>query len=344
MKSTFLKIACVVVFFLNTLIINAQDSTEVITKKFHHDFTTAANSLLKIENKFGKLVVENWDKSEVSIDVTIEVKTKDQKKADKVFEVIEILFEAKDTLLSAVTKINKSVNNADLSINYKVKMPKSLRTEFFQKYGDVFIDELSGKTNITVKYGNLKINLLSDSDQKPVSEIDLGYSKAEIKKCNWLKVSLKYSDLEIEEGAALMIDAKYSKLEIVKCRSIVAECEFCDKFEVGETNNFVCNGEYSSFKIGKLNSKLELDIQFSSAKIKELSAEFKEISIESEYSSVKVAIPESVSYNLDAKSSFGKIKYSGGTCDGAAKLCVGKEKNPSVNVKVSTKFGNIDLD
>ena len=49
-----------------------------------------------------------------------------------------------------------SFNNVEFSINYKIKMPKNLQLNLINKFGNVYINELSNKFEVEVKLWSFK--------------------------------------------------------------------------------------------------------------------------------------------------------------------------------------------
>ena len=84
------------------------------TKKYHKEFKATKNTTLDINNRYGELHVENWDKNSISIDVIITVKKDKKERAEKIFKKISITFNEGGDIVSALTKINESINNTTL--------------------------------------------------------------------------------------------------------------------------------------------------------------------------------------------------------------------------------------
>jgi len=111
-------------------------------------------------------------------------------------------------------KLGKSrTGNHKLEINYTVNMPKDIKLNLSNKYGPVFITELTGHAVINVNYGKLVAGKLLRGNEKPLSEVNLGYSNAEIEEVSWLKSNIKYSTLQIEKSCCFQFRYKYRILK-----------------------------------------------------------------------------------------------------------------------------------
>lgn len=233
MKAPIFKTALLLLFVQILVIPSAFAASEEFSKNLHKEYNADANTLLIIKNKFGDVDINNWDKKQVSIDVIITVDHKNEAKAKELIDYIHVTFSQSGNTIEVVTEIddkfskwntfNFGDDKKDFSIDYKVNIPKDIKLNLENKYGNVFINEIKGHSVISVKYGNLKVNKITRENIKPLSEVYLAYSDGTIDECQWLNLTLKYSKIEIEECKALIAVTKYSRLYVDKGSSIVCE-------------------------------------------------------------------------------------------------------------------------
>ncbi len=332
---------------------------EEVTKKLKHEFTIDNTSVLVLQNKYGRIDVQNWNENKAVIEVEILVKHPDRDRAQKLIEYIDVDFSTSGSQCKAVTiiddKFNKLKGNnwgngKKFSINYTVKIPEYLNLDLHNKYGDVFIDKLTGHANINVKYGNLQANSISRGNIKPLSSLTLGYGKAEIEELAWMKVDIKYSKLYLDKGKALVLQSKYSKLYIGEVSSIVAESKY-DNYEINKIQNFVINGAYSDYSIDYLGKKLLLDTKYSGTTIEKIPASFELIKITNSYGGIKLGIADDASYRLNGESKYSSITYpqssrmsrieksNYSTYEGI----VGNSSDPEASVSITTSYGGVRL-
>ncbi|MEM6771803.1 MAG: hypothetical protein AAF597_14565, partial [Bacteroidota bacterium] len=142
-------------------------------KTYSETFNVNGEGSVRLENRYGEIRVETWERNEVKIDVRIRVTASDQEDADKTFDRIQIDFTSSTNRASATTSIGKNNNkskglierifdgdwswggssNNDYKIYYEVKMPASADLETTAKYCDVELPDLSGDTRLTIGYG-----------------------------------------------------------------------------------------------------------------------------------------------------------------------------------------------
>ena len=63
--------------------ISAKDGE--FTKKYNKEYEVRKGTQLQIEHKYGSIDIKNWDKSLISIEVVITVKTSNEDKARKLY-------------------------------------------------------------------------------------------------------------------------------------------------------------------------------------------------------------------------------------------------------------------
>ncbi len=332
---------------------------EELTKEFHEEFNANENTELTLKNKYGSIDVQNWDSPKIKIDVIVVVKHSNADKANKLLSYIDVIFSSNGNTVKAETRIDEKFsrsgncqNDNDFEINYTVQMPKEVNLNLYNKYGHVFIDEVAGHANIDVKYGKLTVNKLSRGNVKPLNTVNLAYaSGSSITECNWLKANIKYSGLSIEKARAFVGCTSYMKLSIDEVSSVVIEGKY-DGYTFGTLSNLVINTNYSDIKADVLDKKLETDTRYTNFTIKYMPASFEAINIDSKYGTYRIGIDENASYKLDGEAGYGKIFYhdTGSMSriqeNNSLKVYgnVGTAENPSAEVKVTTKYGNIKLD
>lgn len=346
------------IFFLLATVLMAMP--EKVNKKLHHDFNVKDVSELVIRNKFGKVDVQNWNNKQVSIDVTIEVDYTNREKAEKLLSYLNVEFSTEGDQLLAITKIDDRFNKIQLSgwrkdgrefrIDYLVRMPKTLDLDLLNKYGDIFIDELAGKSRIEIKYGNLKINKLSRGEDKPLATVLLGYSNGIIDEANWLKSEIKYSKLEITKARAVLLKSGYSKFYLDDVSSLVSESKY-DTYKIGHCENFVVDGAYSNYKLQYIGKKLSLETRYTGTSVERVDAKFEKIVIHNQYGGIKLGIDPSASYSLKGFAKYAHISYPENArvshitenTSSSVEGVVGTNQSPKAQVNIETKYGSVRL-
>src|SRR5512141_2164016 len=92
------------------------DYTKVIKK----EYAVNPNAQLVLDNKFGQIHCNNWDKNVVSVEVRITVTASSQEKATKLLDLVNIAWEGSPTNVSVKTNFDKEgfSGNSKVSVDY----------------------------------------------------------------------------------------------------------------------------------------------------------------------------------------------------------------------------------
>jgi hypothetical protein len=345
-----------ITLFLASLTISAQE----VTKEFHKEYKAGANTTLDINNKYGDVIIQSWDKDQVVIDVKVTVDIPNKEKAEKLLGYIDVQFSEGENLISAKTVIDDKFNftgwsgdSKKFSIDYNVKMPVETALTLSNKYGNSDINELHGLVNMIIKYGDINAGKLTRGNVKPLNTLNLAYGKGEIEEAGWLDLTIRYcGNMEIAKSQAILLDSKYSKLSLGETSSVVGESKY-DNIRIESVNNLVLENGYTETNIGRLTKKLNYKGSYGSFSIEQIPEGFESVDVDTHYMGVKLGIEESASYKLDAKVSYGGLKYNEENFKNHRRIIennsheisgiVGKEESPSATVTINASYGSVRL-
>jgi hypothetical protein len=347
-----------VILFIPLFLISFTLSAEEISKEFHKEYAAGTKSL-EISNRYGDVIIQSWDKDQIVIDVKVTVEMPNRDKAQKLLDYIDVQFSEGASIISAKTVIDDKFNftgwgdSRKFSIDYNIKMPAGTDLNLANKYGNTEIDELHGLVNLDIKYGNITAGKLTRGNIKPLNKLTLAYGKGSIDETGWLDLTERYvGNLQITKSKALLLDSKYSKLSIGETSSVVGESKY-DNLRIENINNLVLEDGYTEVNIGTLTKKLTFNGSYGSFSIENIPAGFESIDVETHYMGVKLGIEEGASYKLDAKVTYGGLKYNEDNFKNQRRIVennsnevsgtVGKEDSPSSRIRVLASYGSVRL-
>ncbi|TAL61865.1 MAG: hypothetical protein EPN88_14275 [Bacteroidetes bacterium] len=347
-----------VLLFISLFIVSFTLSAQEVTKEFHKEFIAGAKTL-EISNRYGDVVIQSWDKDQVVIDVKVTVELSNKERAEKLLSYIDVQFSDNENTISAKTVIDDKFNftgwgnSRKFSIDYNIKMPVGTDLTLANIYGNTDIDELHGLLNLDIKYGNLTAGKLTRGKVKPHSILNLAYGKSTIDEAGWLDLTIRYTgSTEITKSQALLLDSKHSKLILGETSSVVGESKY-DNIRIESINNLVLENGYTETNIGLLTKKLHYNGSYGSFSVESIPAGFESIDVETRYMGVRLGIEESASYQLDAKVSYGGLKYNEDNFKNQRRIVennsnevsgtVGKEESPSSKVNIVASYGSVKL-
>jgi len=323
------------------------DYTKVIKK----EYTVNPDAQVILENKFGQIHCNNWEKNLVSIEIRITVTANSQEAANNLLDLVNIISNGTPSQVETRTVLSKEgfSGNSKLNVDYTVNMPATVNLNLTNKFGDVFLNDLSGKGNLSVAYGNLEVNKLLNSD----NVIDIKFGKGDIQYITGAMVSLKYSEMKVEYAGSLFVDSKFSNLEGNKIISLSIGFEG-GNIDVQNSSSFTGKSKFSDLNISHLDKKIDLDIQYGNCDVDEIAADFSLVSVRNKYGSVTVNIPSGTSYSLDADLKFCDLDFPEDQASLTQRIIlntsksyrgtVGKKPNPEARVVVRSEFGNVSLE
>jgi len=331
-----------------------------VTKEFHKEYTADPNTTLDISNKYGKVVVETNDQNRITIDVKVTVEMPSRDRAEKLISYIDVQFSEDNNLIKAKTVIDDKFNftgwgssSKRFSIDYKVIMPSKINFTLVNRYGNSELGPIHGLVKLDIKYGNLTAYNLSRGNEKPMNYISLAYGKAEIESAGWLDVTLRYcGSFVINAGKAMLLDSKYSKIEIEDISSVVGESKY-DKIQIEKINNLVLDAGYSDIDIGELTKTLKFEGGYGNLAVENIPKDFESVETDSKYIGVKLGINSDANYLLEARLSYGDLKFDESNFQHQRRIVennssetsgiMGKESSPSSKVKIQSSYGSVRL-
>ena len=337
--------------------VNAQG--DEFTRVIEREFPVNDQTSLEIDNIYGNVNIMNHDENTLSIEVMVKVNMRDKDRAEEMLNMVNISIAQENNTVKAETRINDNINRlfrgfnmggGGLEISYSIHMPSNVPVKLANKYGNVFIDELTATSSIDVKYGKLNANRILHDSEEPLTKLTLAYSDAVIQEASWLNADIKYSKLDITNSKALVILSKYSKIFITKGSSVVSDSKY-DTFEMGTLNNFVITTAYSNIKLDELATKLQVESKYTDVNVGRIPSGFEAVKINSSYGNYRIGIAQGASYRLDGYAKYCSINYPEDqkvsrisennelTVEGV----VGNNQNPGSAVTVNTSYCNIRL-
>lgn len=310
-----------------------QDGIEKV-KNYSKSYSIDGNDVINLDNRFGKITVNTWNKSEVKVDVQIKVGANDDDLAQKLLDNVTIRDSKDGSGVYFKTNINNDDNGSSWSlfggkrnnvrkieVNYTVYMPSKNPLNVSNKYGATSLPDLDGKLVINNSYGSLVAKNLSN----PGNQITVKYGSATIG-------SLNGSDLDVAYGS----------------------------LSLGECNKLNADISYGSAKIGRITTSGNINVKFSgNLNINEVDKNIKNLSVNSSYSSVKLGISNEQNADFDVTVRYGSFNYGGHDINITSKSPSDNDRgyNPTKNYKghlgkgsndrnitINTSYGSVSFD
>ena len=327
------------------------------SKTIKKEYSVNKNAKVSIINKYGNLNITTWDKNRVEIKITIVVKGDDLDRVNDKLEDIYIDFESSSSFISAKTLFKKEKSNwifwkkndnLNYQINYTVKMPKTNAVDLDNVYGNIFLDNISGKANINCDYGKISLGELSADN----NSINLDYcSSSTIAYINSGSLNLDYSKITIYKAGKIKANTDYSTLKI-ECVEYIDFNSDYGSIAIDEVTNVDGYSDYVGIRFGTIRKNLNIDTDYGSISIKRLVNGFENIDINAQYTGIRIGIDSNTvfDFTLDLQySSFKRdnenIAFYKKNSKSSKKYYEGKygKGNSDSKIKISSQYGGVTI-
>jgi len=335
------------------ILFTAQLFAADVSKQISKTFALKSNTEVSIDNKFGNIIINRWEKATLELKINITVSSKSESSAQTVLNSIDI--KITDNIAGGklnIETLTKENNNekSSFSINYEISMPGTVPLKLANSFGNIVMGSHSGPLDVTVKFGqfiaedlaNANIGIEFSNDAKCEIEtitsgsVDLRFGKMMISEVGNVKISSQHSDMNIGNAQNIALDARHGNIEIEKVNILKGELE------------------NAGLKIGKLEETIIINSKHGNGlALGEVASSFREITLESQFSPVDIVLQSGTQAKLFFNLEFGNLKANG---EGINFSKVIKEQTTSQYegyvgkstaiglVKINSKYGNIRFD
>jgi hypothetical protein len=289
--------------------IHGQQFSEM--RSWSNSFAVGKESSLELNNKYGSIHITTWNKDSVAIRAEAEAFASSSARLGKMLEGVSVSITGSGNQIKARTEFTESLNmlfesfkgmtnklipyESRISINYYVSMPEFMDLRIENKYGDVFMENNSGTTNLNLSNGTFRANNLKKS-----GSLNLTFCDATINKLSDAVLSTSFSEISIGESGSLIVTSVSSRFDLRTVESLNAESRR-DKFFIGTLGSLRGNSYFTDYRIDRLNSEADMTSKYGSVSIDEIKKSFQAIDITSGYSDLNLTFEPLSSFNLDIR-------------------------------------------
>jgi hypothetical protein len=280
-------------------------------RSFNKSFHVTREMSLEVNNKYGTIHITPWNKDSVSFRVEVEANSSSFDRLHKMFNGININITGSSFQIRAESEFNQNIDilfetfkgmtnklipsESRLQINYFISAPEYLDMQITNKYGDVYMENNTGKFSLSLSNGNFKANSLNESNQ-----IELTFCDATINKIKKGYINASFSDVEIGESQDLKINSISSRFDLKRAGKFDAESRR-DKFYFGTVSEVRGNSYFTDYRIGELEKVIDVVTKYGSLNADNILRGLDFININSSYSDISLTFDPAASYNLDIR-------------------------------------------
>lgn len=279
-------------------------------KKINKNYTVSANDKLSIENEFGSININTWEKNEVSVEITVKSSTKSESKSQELIDNVSI----SDTkaggaiYLKTITKSgNFRTGKQTLQIDYKVYMPGSLQLSLLNKFGNVSLPSLANQLQVKVSYGNIKAAKLTGNQDK---RLEVSFGALDADEIDNAFLESKYSKVNIGTVGKAEIMNSFGKTKILEANNLRITQKYGD-LEIRKVNTLVGTVEFSNVDLDYINKSADLHLKYASnTDLGIISSNVELLKINASFSTVYMKLDETANQEFEAHLKYGDIKLN----------------------------------
>lgn len=330
-------------------------------EKFETKYTKGM--YLDLSNQYGDIEILNSTGDSIKIIADVTVNSKKEESLQTYLNNVIISYKTGPGYVLAETKWSGDVDffeksyqavksgltsENNVKISYKVYIPKYMELNISNKFGNVFLDNHSGRLSLKVAHGDIRAR-----DLDHVREIDLRFGKLKVNKIGDSKITLtsvKYAEIQLANS--ISIKSTSSDININSVETIMLDSKH-DEITINSLGEISGIASLSDLKIQQLNNSIRLDAKFGSIRLFQSNANVSRIDIISMRSDVSIGFHDlssaSIELLIDDKkyllfgTSIKKIHESPSTeASTKLKLQKGTANKTIVNIKSSKAYIELD--
>lgn len=284
----------------------AQDYSD--TRSERKVFPVSRDHTLEIHNKYGKIEMVNWEKDSVVVEVDIHLTESSSSKLRKLKESVNVEFTGAHNYIivksafgeggriaSELKSVGHTItgSNKHVEINYTVHLPGYLDVVLSNKFGDIYLDELSGQVEIDLSNGVLKANSLAGQ-----SSITLSFANGMVETLGSTSMRLIYSDLTAGDVGQLDIDSKSSRITADSINVLKINSRR-DKFHLQRVEYLYGKSNFTQVRVYDFLRECDLFMKYGKLTIEHVNPGFSKIYVESDFTDVSLYFDEASTFSFD---------------------------------------------
>ncbi|WP_203256635.1 hypothetical protein [Hyunsoonleella ulvae] len=344
MKQLHYKISFFLAIMLFSSMVYGQDK---LSKEIKKTVPLTNDGALYLENKYGNVFINGWDKDSIKFEISVEVKGKNLEKAKDLLKRINpdfITTTSQVVVKTEITEKNASFFNkyikkigplnsekANSDINYSIYLPRKAAIEVYNKYGDIIISDWDGKLIADVEHGDLRI-----TDDVLESKLSVKYGKLRANTLTKTNITAKDATISFEKSETLKLDADGATISLVEVGTLDINSNK-DDIEINNVNTIHGTIKYSQVTLTNIWSKVNLSLNLAELRLKKFGINAPVVNLHQKSSEVYVNISKT-NFNFSAELEQGVLRIPKTMKDINSKVL--DEKNKIRQIRATYGDGN----
>lgn len=267
-----------------------------VSKQVTETYSMTNAGELHLENKYGNINLFGWDKDEVSVVIDIVVNHKKRDNAQDLLNRIKpVLKEGDDYVSINYEIVEKSsgffgnlfekanpfdFDRSNVQIDYTIYLPARAEIDVANKFGDLLIEDWTGKLKAIVEHGDIWIN-----EDLAKADIEVAYGKLRAKSINYGSIGVKNGALHIATAKNLRLNSSGSEINIDSVTSLEIYSNK-DEIEIEAIGTIYGNLKYTNMVLSRLDKDMALTMKIADFRVSQILNPEADIAISQESSEI----------------------------------------------------------
>jgi len=199
-----------------------------VNKSFSKSYNIDRDDKLVIDNKWGKVIVNTWNKNEFKVEAQIRADAMENDEAQKLLDAVKIENSKDGSAVSFKTQVEPADGNDSwgsgtnngkpfvrrVFINYTVYMPAKNQLQITNRFGGIELPDFDGKVTVNSSFGNFTAKKLTNT----ANEISTRGATT-IESLNGGQLKVQYGSLDLGSAENLNAEVSFSAVKIGKIKS-----------------------------------------------------------------------------------------------------------------------------
>ncbi|MBT2556248.1 hypothetical protein J7E24_00465 [Hymenobacter sp. ISL-91] len=322
-------------------------------------FPTSPTKLYTLDTRYGRVEVNVWNRPEIRTDVTIITRAETDEKAQELQAMIEVELLARDPKtggISARSRFGELPRGCRsqvklYEVNYTVWVPANNPLALHNAFGEISLTgDLTGATELAVEYGRLRTARL----EGPRNSLKLTNARAAVAFARRAVIDASYAKVRLTEGGSVELRSNYSDIDVGLVSDLTMHSKYGD-VALGTVQNLRGTSGYSRFSVDKLNSALNMKVQYSpSFEVRNTGPNFRQITLDGGYSTILLNFPDGAAFGFDVNTEHGQLLVdkrlvkvasaeSGPTTTDTQGTFGTASARSASNVNIKVRYGNVSF-
>ena len=290
---------------------------EQASKKITKSYTLTDKGTLQLENKYGNLNLKGWDKDKVSVTIAITVTQRKKDNAEALLQRIRFTAQEHDEFVSLGYDISEKssgwfarlldesnpfdYDQSDIQIDYTVYMPKNAELKVTNTFGDVYIEDWTGKLKALVAHGDVWIG-----ENLNKADISMRYGKLDAQNINYASITIKNGELDMGDSKSLRLNSSGTDSSLHTVTSFEISSNK-DAITIEEVGTLFGSMKFTTLELNRLRKEVDVTLRIADFRVAEITNPSVDIAIEQESSEISLNV-SNFSHLFDATLEQGLVR------------------------------------